>query len=141
MEGGTERKESGPGYTGPAAYPRQGPDAGSAEVFYIKNFATYSTLPGAHLTRGEYARTKDAAEKPGVEVNEVYATNAQTYADKAGIVLSPKTLVLYSILRKDENISSDLLHGDQQRLAEVLRIEGRAADAEKLIAAYPVIKF
>lgn len=111
----------------------------SAEIAYINDYAAYSALPGGHLTREEYERIKSAAEDPGVKVNEVYSTNATTYARHAEITLSPESLVLYSILRSDREISPELSRGDQQVLAEALRIEGRAADAEKLIAAYPVI--
>lgn len=115
----------------------------SAEVVYLKNFVTYSALPGAHLEREEYERVTKAAEKPGAKVNETSAINANTYARHAKITLLPESsLKLYSILVSDNDISSDLLHGDQQRLAEVLRMEGKVADAEKLIDAYsPIIKF
>lgn len=125
--------------------PRKPEARKSAEVVYLKNFATYSDIPGGHLLQEEYERTKKAAEETGAEAKRTLAINANTYAGKAGITLSDDSLVLYSILCKDEDISSDLLHGDQQRLAEVLRMEGRAADAEKLIAAYkkvnPGMKF
>ncbi|MFA5997936.1 MAG: hypothetical protein WC814_00875 [Candidatus Paceibacterota bacterium] len=121
--------------------PRKPEAQESAEVVYINDFAAYSALPGGHLKREEFERIKNAAEDPSVKVNEVYATNATTYARQAEITLSPESLILYSVLRSDRDISSELLRGDQQILAEVLRIEGRAADAEKLIAAYPVIKF
>jgi hypothetical protein len=117
----------------------------SAEIHYINDFAEYSAIPGGHLKREEYERIKNAAEELDVKVNEVYATNAKTYARHADITLSPESLILYSVLRSDRDISSDLLHGDQQVLAEVLRMEGRTDDAQKLIAAYtarsPGMKF
>jgi hypothetical protein len=113
----------------------------SAEIHYINDFAKYSAIPGGHLKREEYERVAKAAEEPDVKVNEVYAINAKTYARQADITLSPDSLKLYSILVSDNDISSDLLHGDQQVLAEVLRIEGRGEDAQKLIAAHPNIKF
>lgn len=110
--------------------------------YTINDFAEYSALPGGHLTREEYERVAKAAEEPDVKVNEVYAVNAKTYASHAGITLPPKSLILYSVLRSDRDISSDLLQSDQPILAEALRMEGRADDAQKLIAAYsPVIKF
>jgi hypothetical protein len=121
--------------------PRKPEARESAEVVYINDFAAYSALPGGHLKREEFERIKNAATEADTKVNEVYAINAKTYAGQAEITLSPESLKLYSILRSDNDISSDLLRGDQQILAEVLRIEGRVADAEKLIAAYPVITF
>jgi hypothetical protein len=113
----------------------------SAEIIYINDFAAYSAIPGGHLKREEYERVTKAAEEPEVKVNEVFAIHAKTYARHADITLSPESLILYSVLRSDRDISSELLYGDQQVLAEVLRMEGRADDAQKLIAAYPVIKF
>lgn len=114
----------------------------SPEITPIYDFAAYSARPGGHLQREEYEHVTEAAKDPATEVNEVYAINAKTYARKAGIPLSPTSLTLYSVLRGDRKLSSELLIGDQQLLAEVLRIEGRADDVEKLIAAYhPVIKF
>jgi len=112
-----------------------------AETFFINGFDEYSGIPGAHLNREEFERIKTAAEEPGARVSETLAANVQTYARKADISLSHESLVLYSVLRKDEDISSDLLLSDQQILAEVLRIEGKADDAKKLIAAYPILKF
>ena len=135
MEGGTQRIESG------QDYPRAPEVKKSTEIFFINDFAEYSGIPGTHLNREEFERTKTAAEEPGTRVNETLAINAQTYARKADISLSHESLVLYSVLRKDEDISSDLLLSDQQILAEVLRIEGKADDAKKLIAAYPILKF
>lgn len=136
MKGGAERIQ-------PESNEHTEPEAKkSAEVVYINDFAAYSALPGGHLKREEYERIKNAAEEPGVKVNEVYAINAKTYAGHAGITLSPESLILYSVLRSDREISSELLLSDQPILAEVLRMEGRADDAQKLIDAYsPVIKF
>lgn len=121
--------------------PRKPEAPKSAEIVYINDFAEYSAIPGGHLKREEYERVAKAAEEPGVKVNEVYAINAKTYARQADITLSPESLILYSVLRSDRDISSELLHSDQPILAETLRMEGRADDAQKLIAAYPVIKF
>lgn len=113
----------------------------SAEIIYINDFAEYSALPGGHLKREEYERVAKAVEEPDVKINEVFAINAKTYAGHADITLSPESLILYSVLRSDRDISSELLQSDQPILAEVLRMEGRADDAQKLIAAYPVITF
>ncbi len=139
MNGNAERNESGPAHTGKPEEPK------SAEIFYLKNFATYSAIPGGHLLREEFDRTKAAAENPDVTINTNFSRNANFIAGEADIVLSDESLKLYSILVSDNDISSELLHGDQQRLAEVLRMEGKAADAEKLIAAYhavnPEMKF
>lgn len=121
--------------------PREPEAKKSAEVVYINDFAAYSALPGGHLKREEFERVKSAAEEPDVKVNEVYAINAKTYAGHADITLSPESLILYSVLRSDRDLSSNLLYGDQQILAEALRIEGRADDVQKLVAAYPVITF
>ncbi|MDP2665551.1 MAG: hypothetical protein Q8P23_02840 [bacterium] len=135
MNGNAQRNESGPAHTGKPEEPK------SAEIVYINDFAEYSAIPGGHLKREEYERVAKAAEEPDVKVNEVYTINAKTYARHADITLSPKSLIMYSVLRGDHDISSELLFGDQQVLAEVLRMEGRADDAQKLIAAYPVTKF
>lgn len=105
------------------------------------DFAAYTSLGGGHLTEAEYQRVKNAAAKAGAKANEIYITNAKVSAEVAGITLSPEALALYSILRGDTNIYSDLLHSDQQRLAEVLRIMGNADDLQKLIAKHPNIKF
>ncbi len=104
------------------------------------NFDAYTALGGGHLTEAEYQRIKTAA-KAGAKANEIYITNAKSYARAAGITLSPEALTLYSILRSDQNISSDLLHSDQQRLAEILRIMGNAEDLQKLVARHPNIEF
>src|SRR3989344_7965478 len=135
MEGGTHKIELEQNYHRAPNVKKNG------EMSYINDFAEYSGIPGAHLNREEFERTKTAAEEPGARVNETLAINAQTYARKADIPLSHESLVLYSVLRKDEDISSGLLLGDQQILAEVLRIEDRADDAKKLIAAYPTLEF
>lgn len=139
MKGNEQRIQSGAEHAGKPEVSK------SAEIVYLKNFATYSAIPGAHLLREEFDRIKAAAEKPGARVNKTLAISAQMYAGEAGITLSDDSLILYSILCKDEDISSDLLRGDQQRLAEVLRMEGKAADATKLekacIARNPSMKF
>jgi len=134
MKEGAERIQLESGYAKPE-------ERGSAEVAYIDDFATYSALPGGHLKREEYERVTKAAREPDVKVNEMYALHAKAYARHADITLSPESLILYSVLRGDRDISSKLLRSDQPILAEVLRIEGKTADAQKLIAAYPVIKF
>ncbi|MDP1689939.1 MAG: hypothetical protein Q8L52_01925 [bacterium] len=88
--------------------PRQPEARESAEISYIDDFAEYSAIPGGHLTREEYERVTKAAEEPNVKVNEVYAINAKTYAGQADITLSPESLILYSVLRSDRDISSEL---------------------------------
>lgn len=103
-------------------------------------FDAYQAL-GGHLTAVEYQRIKERAREAGTQMNETFRMNAQSYAKFAGITLSPETLLLYSVLRSDWDISSNLLHSDQPRLAEALRIAGHADDVEKLIAKYPNINF
>lgn len=130
---------SEPAYTGEPEKPK------SAEIVYIDDFAKYSALPGGHLLREEFDRIKAAAENPGVTTNTNFSSNANSIAGFADITLSDKSLILYSVLRSDDGISSELLAGDQQVLAEVLRMEGRGADATKLEKAYttanPGMKF
>jgi len=121
--------------------PRQPEARESAEIAYINDFAAYSAIPGGHLLREEFERVKAAAEKPDVTINSNFSRNANFIAGLADIILSPESLILYSVLRSDRAISSELLRGDQPILAEALRMEGRADDAKKLIAAYPVIPF
>lgn len=135
MKEGTERVQHEENYA-PKPEVRK-----SAEIHYINDFAAYSALSGGHLLREEFDRTKAAAENSDVTINTNFSRNANFIAGEADIILSDKSLKLYSILRSDTEISSDLLHSDQPILAEALRMEGRADDAQKLIAAYPVITF
>jgi hypothetical protein len=135
MKEGAQRIESEQDHT------REPEAKKSAEIHYINDFAEYSAIPGGHLLREEFDRTKAAAENPDVTINTNFSRNANFIAGLADITLSPKSLILYSVLRSDGDISSELLAGDQQVLAEVLRIEGRGEDAQKLIAAHPNIKF
>jgi hypothetical protein len=123
--------------------PRKPEAPKSAEIIYINDFAEYFAISDEHprLLREEFDRIKTAAENPDVTINPNFSRNANFIAGLADITLSPKSLILYSVLRSDGDISSELLAGDQQVLAEVLRMEGRAADATKLEKAYPVITF
>jgi len=104
------------------------------------NFDAYMALGCGHLTEAEYQRI-NAAAKAGAKANEIYITNAKVSAEVAEITLSPEALALYSILRSDPDILSDLLHSDQQRLAEVLRIMGNTDDLKSLVDNHPNIKF
>lgn len=133
MNGNAERKESGPAYAGQPEVPK------SAKLIYYNAFSEYSALPGGHLTREEFNRVVSAFKNPATEVNKNFAANAETIADVAGIALTDESLIFYSVLRSDREISSELLNGDPQVLAEVLRIQGRAEDAKKLIDAYHAV--
>jgi hypothetical protein len=114
----------------------------SAEIHFINDYAKYSALPGEKLLkREEFDRVTQAAMDPDTKVNEIFAVNAGQYADREGITLSKEDLKLYSVLRGDDDISSPKLRSDQPRLAEVLRMQGRPDDAEKLIAAFPNVTF
>ena len=106
----------------------------------LDDFADYKALKTGHLTLAEYQRIMNSAKNP-VTDNETLLASARVAANLTGITLSPKELSLYSILRSDSDILSDLLHGDQQRLAEVLRITGRTKDLQDLVRSHPNIKF
>ena len=101
------------------------------------DFAKYQNM-GGHLTETEYQRFKNPSPVAKSSRNEIrgnptYAENAKSYAARAGFTLSNETLAVYLMLVQDEEISSPLLRGDQQKLAEALRITGNRTDLEKFI--------
>lgn len=114
--------------------------AASAKKEAESGFAAYQAS-GGHLTAAEYQRITEYAGEANTNARGIFSSNARSYANNAGIDLSPESLALYSLLRSDEDISSELSRGDQQILAETLRILGKTDDVRKLIDTYPNIDF
>lgn len=99
-----------------------------------ETYEAYRTLGGC-LTQTEYETSMKIADSQAT-ANKIYMKNARAYADVAEIKLSVAILRLYAVLRDDHNtpgIPKKLASlGDQDLLAEVLRMKGESEALDKL---------
>src|SRR3989344_3304690 len=93
------------------------------------DYDEYKALGGTILSQAEYQSVRERAAQKGNIPSDSTRSQTDLMTEDAGITLSPETVTVYGILRGDRKPTPDTKghyseQGDQQLLAEALRITG-----------------